>query len=256
MPPYQKWVSKFEIKPGSWVFVPSSQSISSGNRIKADIERIWQPPKNYFHLRNGGHVTAIKMHCRSRSFIHLDIKDFFGSINRSRVTRCLKQYYSYAVARIIANQSTVLLPESSPAKFILPFGFVQSPIIASLCLHKSYLGETITKLSNTVGINLSVYMDDIIISLNDQQKADMVLERVQDAAERSSFLLNPAKTEGPAEQITSFNINLSHDNIEIEQERFDKFKNDYNSATANSHQKQGYKNYIKSVNPNQSTLLI
>lgn len=160
------------------------------------------------------------------------------------------------MARTVANQSTVLLPKSSPAKFILPFGFVQSPIIASLCLHKSYLGETIAKLSNTVGINLSVYMDDIIISLNDKTKAEEVLERVQDAAERSSFMLNPAKTEGPSEQITSFNINLSYDNVEIEQERFDIFINDYNNATANSHQKEGYKNYIKSVNSNQSTLLI
>lgn len=252
MPPYQRWVSKFEIKPGAWVFVPSEQAFDSGREIKKAIEGIWQPPKNYYHLRSGGHVAAIKSHCNNHCFIRLDIENFFGSINKSRVTRCLKPYFGYTEARGIADESTVRHPTED--KFILPFGFVQSPIIASVCLHEGYLGSTLQKLSKTPGIIVSVYVDDIIISVSDETLAPDIIQRVSEASKRSKLLLSPKKCEGPAGQITSFNINLAHNFTEIEQSRFEEFRRDYSSG--NEYQKEGYKNYIKSVNASQSNLLV
>jgi hypothetical protein len=255
MQPYKRWISKFEIKPGSWVFVPSLESIASGKRIKTAIESLWTPPTNYYHLRNGGHVAAIKLHCQNNCFIHLDIKDFFGSINKSRVTRCLKKYFGYADARCMARESTVNHPKILQ-KVILPFGFVQSPIIASLCLHESFLGNTLDKLTNAPDVNVSIYMDDIIISSKNESQSVDILKKIKKAADKSFFVLNAKKEEGPAEQITSFNINLSHDNTEIDAIRFSQFYNDFHDPDANKIQRDGYKNYIKSVNPNQSTLLL
>lgn len=251
---FQRWTSKFEIKPGSWVFVPTPESILSGRRIKAAIEELWTPPKNYFHLRNGGHVAALNLHRQNKCFIHLDIRDFFGSINKTRVTRCLRDDFGYKSARCVAHESTVKHPENIE-KFILPFGFVQSPIIASICLHQSKLGKVLHKISRTENISVSVYMDDIVISFIDPSQAPATLLKIKEAAERSKFDLNEKKEEGPAERITSFNIELSQGNTVISDKRFEKFHQDFYAAETNDHQKKGYKNYIKSVNPEQAKFL-
>lgn len=255
MPSYPRWTTKFEIKPGSWVFVPSRDSIKVGSEIKSAIESCWTPPKNYFHLRNGGHVAALKTHSKHKCFIHLDIKDFFGSINKSRVTRCLKIFFSYNEARRMAVESTVKHPDCAPIKFILPFGFIQSPIIASLCLFDSSLGKYLNKLSRRKSVAVSIYMDDIIISIDDADLAGQILYEVEEQANKSRLTLNESKAEGPAAQVTAFNINLSHGNLEIEEKRMDKFISDYLAST-NVNQQEGYERYIYSVNPSQAKVLI
>ena len=255
MSSYPRWISKFEIKSGSWIFVPSEDSIASGKQIKSAIEEHWTPPVNYYHLRNGGHVAAMKAHCENTCFIHLDIKNFFGSINKSRVTRCLKKTFGYAEARRIAIESTVKHPQANPVKFILPFGFVQSPIIASLCLFKSSLGQHLNKLPFTNEVVVSVYMDDIIISMKNEKLANGILNGIKCKALKSKFQMNEIKEEGPAKQITAFNINLSHKHIEIESDRLTKFILDF-AASENPNQQEGYLRYINSVNPVQSTMLI
>ncbi|MCW5211635.1 hypothetical protein VU04_01860 [Desulfobulbus sp. TB] len=253
MPSYPRWISKFEIKPGSWVFVPSKDSISSGKKIKSTMEDNWIPPINYYHLRKGGHVAALKIHSVNSIFIHLDIKNFFGSINKSRVTRCLKDFFDYSEARRIAIESTVKHPQAHPTKFILPFGFVQSPIIASLCLYQSTLGQYLNKLPFKKNVLVSVYMDDIVISLNNKEMALDILNETKKKAATSRFQLNASKEQGPTERITVFNINLSYNHIEIKSSRLSKLLSDY-AASDNPNQKKGYINYINSVNPKQSLI--
>ena len=84
-----KWSSKFELKPGKWVFVPTPEAVTTGKKIKKTIEKCWRPPAYFFHLRVGGHVEALRSHLNHDNFLRVDIKDFFGSISRTRVTRCL-----------------------------------------------------------------------------------------------------------------------------------------------------------------------
>lgn len=158
------------------------------------------------HLLSGGHVEALRAHAGNSWFIHLDIKDFFGSINRSRITRALKNLFGYEQARSIANASTVIHP--SRGDYILPFGFVQSPLIASVCLYKSALGRCLRDLQKT-GVTVSIYVDDLILSTADLQVVQQALVAVKRAAERAEFRLNPAKEEGPAEKVTAFNIAIA-----------------------------------------------
>jgi hypothetical protein len=46
--------------------------------------------------------------------------------------------------------------------FVLPFGFVQSPLMAGLCLANSKLGATLARLAKK--FTVTVYVDDIVIS--------------------------------------------------------------------------------------------
>lgn len=245
-----KWSSKFELKPGKWVFVPTLESIEVGSKIKTTLEGCWTPPPYYYHLRSGGHVAAIKSHLGHTSFLHLDIQDFFGSINRSRVTRCLRKKLGYKIAREMANASTVRHPNDK-ARYILPYGFVQSQILAALCLDESALGTYLDKLSKMKGVSLSVYVDDIIVSCNDSQQNSLIMEQVNAAAAKAKFVLNTAKQEGPAAAITAFNILITSDSMKIEAGRFEKFVEDF-SAAASEHQRAGIISYVKSVNVEQA----
>lgn len=71
-----KWSSRFELKPGAWVFVPTEETIKAGQDIKQALSARWKPPSNYYHLLSGGHVEALRAHAGNSWFIHLDIKDF------------------------------------------------------------------------------------------------------------------------------------------------------------------------------------
>lgn len=244
-----KWSSKFELKPGKWVFVPTAGSVVEGKKIKKAIETCWTPPSYYFHLRAGGHVEALRSHLAHENFLRIDIKDFFGSINRTRITRCLKSKFSYSIARAYANASTV--PDPAGAKrIIIPFGFVQSQIVAAVCLAESALGIYLDKLALNKAVALTVYVDDIIVSTSDAVLLDKVLQDIEAAAKRANFVLNADKQDGPGAGITAFNIVLAKGAMEVEAERLNKFKEAIAAATSEN-QRQGIKSYVTSVNAEQ-----
>lgn len=251
MSTYPRWISRFELKPGKWVFVPSQKSIEVGKEIKLEIEKHWEPPPYYYHLQKGGHVKAITKHLQSFSFIHLDIQNFYGSINKSRVTRCVKKYLGYEKARMIAVESTVRFPVSEEKRYILPFGFVQSPILASLCLAESSLGAYLNNLYRQNKVLVSVYMDDFVLSTRKKVDLNGILLCLKEIAKKSRFQINPYKEEGPASKITAFNIELQNKKIQIELERFKRFVETYNNST-NQNQKKGIRRYINTVNSVQA----
>jgi hypothetical protein len=241
-----KWSSKFELKPGRWVFVPTPDSVVTGKKIKRAIEKCWHPPSYFFHLKAGGHVEALRSHLRHDNFLRIDIQDFFGSISRTRATRCLKDKFGYTVARAYANASTVPDP-AVEKRIIIPFGFVQSQILAAVCLAESALGVYLEKLSRKPSIAVTVYVDDIIISTSDAALLDQVLQDIENAAEKSHFVLNTGKQEGPASAITAFNIVLAKGSMSVDADRYKRFEEALAEATS-EHQRRGIISYIGSVN--------
>lgn len=246
-----KWVSRFRLKSETYVYVPTSETLKEGRDVKKLIESKWFAPDNYYHLKSGGHVDAIKYHADGKFFVHADLKKFFNSINRSRITRELKPLFGYDKARSIAMESTVSIPTRSGQVFALPFGFPQSTIIASICLRKSKLGKTIHKLDRTQGVKVSVYVDDIIISTQNLDDAKHALSLIQESSQRSKLPLNEQKLKGPAESITAFNIDLSSTAILINSIRFDEMVAAYESSS-NVNQRAGIIGYIRSVNFDQA----
>lgn len=240
-----KYLSKFQLKPSVWVFVPTPTYVDRGREIKQAVENHWKAPVYFYHLRKGGHVQALNAHIANKYFLHLDIKNFFSSINTARVTRNLKGLFSYPLAREFAVDSTVRHPETK--KFVLPFGFIQSPILASLCLHKSALGACLFKYAQEPKYAVSVYVDDIIISANCPELLVEAKDRIKEASLKSRLELNPKKEEGPDEIITAFNIELSQHSMLIAEDRFEQLVGTYQS-TGNQNVKFGIAGYISTIN--------
>lgn len=226
-----------------------------GKEIKNAIATKWNPPHYYAHLRKGGHVTALKKHLGNTLFIRTDIEQFFNSINRNRVTRHLHTLFKdYSLARSMASESTVLWPDHTPKSYILPYGFVQSAVIASLCLHKSALGRYLNKLEGN-GFKVSVYMDDILVSTSlPIEQAEAVLAEIRSKANRSLLELNPAKTIGPVDSICAFNVTLTQHYIEISNERLAEFEKELSDTNKQS-VVDGILGYVETISPAQADSL-
>lgn len=248
-----KWESKFQLDNGTWVFVPNNEMRKYGNSLKDEIESIWSPPSNYYHLRNGGHVLSLKQHLSNKIFARADIRNFFGQINKSRITRNLKPFFPYEKAREISVNSTVLLPGSSPKEYILPYGFVQSPIIAALCLEKSRLGSAIRTIAEN--LTITVYVDDLVISGIEKGEVEDALQTLQINGKKAGFPFNETKLEGPSNIITSFNIELSPGKLQLADYRMQMFKDELDSGLSKQ-QVDGILGYARTVNLSQHEELL
>lgn len=248
------WIEKYEIKPNRWVYVPTEETKSLGRKIIKYVNSDWKTPEYFYHLKKGGHVKALKIHTNNNYFSSLDLSDFFGSMSRTRVTRSLKEHMEYDIARKIANASTVPHIEPDKHSHSLPYGFSQSPLLASLCLDKSTLGKKIKECNLNKEVTISIYMDDIVISSCDENHLDYWVKQLKAAAKRSHLILNEAKESHIAQKIEVFNIILSHNFLEITKIRFNEFYLAYNKSTSKP-QRHGIASYVWTVNPSQAKLL-
>lgn len=234
------------------MYVPTDFGRDRGEEIKTAIEGLWKPPANYFHLLGGGHVAAVKQHRNAVWLASLDLQRFFDQITRTKAHRALKTIgLRHVDAWEMACDSTV---DKMPPKrqFSLPFGFVQSPIVASVVLAQSALGGIIRRLVLD-GLTVTVYVDDITISGPDRDAVDDAVTRLEAGAELAGFAFNPNKTQTPNSKVTSFNIEFGSGGMKLLEERMAEFEAALNLA--NEHRIGGILGYVGTVNPSQADKL-
>lgn len=243
-----KWLYRYQIAPGRWLFCPTESSRKLGRTICERVLEKWTPPRVYAHMHSGGHLSALRSHLGHRYFYRADLKDFFGSIGRSRVIRVLKPLFGYRTALDYAADCVVKHPEHG--RFVLPHGFVQSPLLATLALHHSRLGAFIRRVKKSRGVQLSVYVDDILISADSESELASYSESLVDAAQKSGFPINEEKLQGPDATITAFNITVSQASMSITDERMNRFKAAVEMCSSEA-QVRGIHEYIRSVSQEQ-----
>lgn len=242
----------FALKPGTRVYIPTEMGRKRGTEIKGAIEGLWKPPANYFHLLEGGHVAAVKSHRNATWLASLDLQRFFDQITRTKIHRALKVIgLQHKDAWEMACDSTV---DKKPPKrqFNLPFGFVQSPIVASVVLAQSALGGAIRSLLAD-GLTVTVYVDDITISGPSEDRVRAAVEQLETGAELAGFAFNLDKTQPPNGAVTSFNIAFGSGVLEVTEERMVEFEAAIRNG--NEYQVGGILGYVGSVNHGQADRL-
>jgi reverse transcriptase-like protein len=243
---------KFELR-GRQIFVPSRSGRRQGVLIKRWVKRRWSSPLYFFHFRNGGHVSAAKVHIHNSVFARLDLCSFFDSITRTKVHRALRSIgFDPSSAYEFACESTV---EKTLGKrdFSLPFGFVQSPLLASVALDRSALGNEIGKLARSNTVTVSVYMDDIILSGHDLDRVDQAQNALIKAAHQARFCVNVDKTQKPGPTAVVFNLLLSQASTLVTVERLSRFEQQI--LLADRARRNGIVSYVESVSPVQAAAL-
>lgn len=225
---------------GKPVFAPSEQGRLIGYDIKDRVERAYVFEDFYYHLRKGGHVAGLHSHRQNRYFCKLDIQNFFYSIARNRVVRCLRAI-SIPRSTQYGKWSCVKNPYKKPS-YALPYGFVQSPILASLVLSKSELGTALCKLP--IHVNVAVYVDDVTLSSNNLETLKNCYEELLQAFDTASLSPNVEKCVAPCERLSVFNCNLTQNKTLVEPVRIAKFNSVPHTPASND----GFQRYCDSVN--------
>jgi Reverse transcriptase (RNA-dependent DNA polymerase) len=205
---------------GKFIFVPTPECDRRGERLLRLGEHIELPPY-FFHYRRGGHVEALHQHIESRYFFRIDLKNFFYSISRNRVSRILRQS-GFHSAREWSEWSTVRNPYNDGPKYVLPIGFKQSPLLASLALWRSAVASSIEEAVSR-GVFVSVYFDDLIGSSDNANELRITYSGILEACQQANLVPNEAKLIEPANAIIAFNCHLTHGRAEVTEERIQRF---------------------------------
>lgn len=207
-------------RKGKPVFVPTSIGRRIGAEIKDAVEAAYEFDAIYFHLRKGGHVAAMHHHRSNLLFASLDISNFFYSISRRRVQSALDRI-GVRNACFYAKWSTVANPYENP-QYALPYGFVQSPILASLVFATSNVGQHLRE-ALPASVRVAVYVDDISLSSNSEADLMTAYDATLTVLQNEQFAVAAAKIQAPAHSIMIFNCNLEQGNTQVTQQRTQAF---------------------------------
>lgn len=207
-------------KNGKPVFAPNKKGREIGYKVKNLVEAAVTFDRFVYHLSEGTHIRALHDHRKNQYFCRVDIERFFYSISRNRVKRALKEIRIHDAERF-ARWSTVKNPYPGGG-YVLPYGFVQSPILATLVLSCSAVGEYLRSLGED--ITVSVYMDDVCLSGNSLETLEAAFEGLKTAMGEANFTLKDDKTRPPSDKIDIFNCDLENGRSEVTPERIAEFK--------------------------------
>lgn len=209
---------KFRFKSrGKFIFVPNRECNRRAQRL-IEFGSTLDLPDYFYHYRRAGHVGALHRHLECAHFFRIDLKNFFYSIGRNRVSRLLQQYGFSGSARTYAEWSSVRNPYADGPHYALPIGFRQSPLLASLALWRSAVASAIEDSLHR-GVFVSVYFDDLIGSSDDAYQLRVAYDGIVDACAQANLALNPEKLVEPADAIIAFNCHLTYGRAEVTEER-------------------------------------
>ncbi len=88
-------------------------------------------------------------------------------------------------------------PYNDVSAYVLPIGFKQSPLLASLALWRSAVASSIEEAADR-GVLVLVYFDDFIGSSNDENELRTTYAGILAACEQANLVANEAKLIEPA----------------------------------------------------------
>jgi hypothetical protein len=131
------------------------------------------------------------------------------------------------------------------AGFSLPFGFVQSPLLASVALDCSALGAAFRAAG---AVKCSVYVDDILLSADTEALLQAFQENLADAAKLANFELHKAQS-GPT--VEAFNLKITRGYMEVTAARMEEFS--LVERTLTGQREEAIVQYVEGINLHQGT---
>lgn len=246
----RNFTARIPLSADKWAYEQDESFALVARRHVARISAKWRPPIYFYHLRSGGHVAAVRHHLNSHFFAKIDLRRFFEQVTRNRIIKRLMGLgYSRLEAEDFAVASTI---QCAPhrKKFVLPYGFLQSPLLASLDLDCTALGRQIAKLAHE-GLCVSVYVDDIVVSGTEKLRTEQALADLRSAARQSNLEINDEKSLDVGTRMEAFNIEFGYGKMQISAERMGRFQQDI-LMFGNTQKALAIHSYIKSVNYDQA----
>lgn len=130
------------------------------------LQALYEPSKYAMGFAPGRSVVDnAKLHIGQRYIYNIDLKDFFPSIDKSRVWKRLTLppfNFNSDIAHTIAGLCTMRIVEEGKERFVLPQGAPTSPILTNaIC---DTLDRRLGAVAKRFGLRYSRYADDITFS--------------------------------------------------------------------------------------------
>src|SRR5258708_16164058 len=119
-----------------------------------------------------------------------------SSLTRLARSACRRQS-GFRSAREWSEWSRARNPYNDVSAYVLPIGFKQSPLLASLALWRSAVASSIEEAVDR-GVLVLVYFDDFIGSSNDENELRTTYAGILAACEQANLVANEAKLIEPA----------------------------------------------------------
>jgi hypothetical protein len=132
--------------------------------------------------------------------------------------------------------------------YALPYGFVQSPILSTLVLMQSPVGDLLRNITATGSVTVTVYMDDISLSSDDEGNLVIAFEQVSDCLIGANFAISAHKIRNPSPKMDIFNCDLSQGKAQVQQGR----KNEFFAEPHSPESIEGFDQYCLSVEEGNS----
>jgi hypothetical protein len=246
----KNYIHRFELKPGKWIFVQDELYSALASDYITWCYSKWHPASFMFHLKRSGHVGAMQAHLGNAYFLKFYLENYFFNCTLAKIIRSLKRIgFRYDLALKIAQESTV----ADKGRYFLPFGFCQSPLLASICLDKSEIGSCIRRLRKE-GVRVSVFVDDIILSSDSNTDLLKAEEDFIQAANMSGFPINTGKSSGVGRTVTVFNIHFDGVVSLLTPERILEFASQLD-GNKNPHSVRSILRYVELINRAQAAAL-
>jgi len=150
-------------------------------------------------------VTAARAHIQARVTLHIDLEDFFHSIEASRVYAMLEELFStqiiYSawgvpsyVSADLAALITTLTTRQIASKRVLPQGAPTSPILANIIAHPFDNNVLRAVAQSRTKWVYTRYADDLYISSAEEEISEAFRDEMLDLVLESGFRPHPAKT--------------------------------------------------------------
>lgn len=212
----KKFYKEFKIKKksGSYrtIYSPTQGLKEIQKVLSVILQCVFTPHELSFgFVKNKNIVDNAKIHERQDFVFNIDLKDYFTSIDKSRVWKCLQlsPFYlndsreRFDIAEIISSICTVEMEVErynekrefvKLLRYVTPQGAPTSPVLSNIiCQRLDYL---LTGLAKRFGVKYSRYADDITFSSNiNVFKNDVEFyEELNRIIEDQRFAINKTKT--------------------------------------------------------------
>ncbi|MBP3644330.1 MAG: RNA-directed DNA polymerase [Alistipes sp.] len=162
------------------------------------LQALYEPSKYAMGFTQGRSVVDnAKIHIGQRYIYNIDLKDFFPSIDKSRVWKRLTLppfNFNSDIAHTIAGLCTMRIVEDGKERFVLPQGAPTSPILTNaIC---DTLDRRLGAVAKRFGLRYSRYADDITFSSMHYVygKDSEFIKELHRVIKSQNFTINESKT--------------------------------------------------------------
>jgi len=156
-------------------------------RLNFILNLVFEPsPNAHGFIFNKNIITNSELHVKQNYILNIDIKDFFPSIKKDRISKLfrskpynLSENFVELIADICCFQNS--LPQGAPT----------SPTLTNMICIK--LDEKMKDLSSKYICNYSRYADDITFSGMDKAVPDNLLSEIENIISSEGFVINKKK---------------------------------------------------------------